>query len=172
MLNLNISETEKNSLKNWFEQTVYLVNEENGEKDSVKFLGGNKQKVLLINRCESAEFLSEKENLFLLKGIGKKGLLEAINLSLDDVAIINISKSTVKSFRLLAQKMDFSRMILFGISPKEINLNIETEKYKVCVVNDCKIVFADSMEMIIGNDSLKKELWLSLQAMFGESLKK
>lgn len=172
MLHPNSPETENNSLINWFEQTVYLVNEENGEKDSIKYLGQNKQKVLLINKCESADFLSEKENLFLLKGMGKKGLLEAINLSLDDVAIINFSKSSIKSFRLLSQKMEFSRMILFGVSPKEINLNIETEKYKVCALNGCKIIFSDSIEMLIGNDSLKKQLWQSLQVMFEDSLKK
>lgn len=145
-------------------QSIYLVEE--GEQ-AIKYLGNNKKNVLILIDNDPFDFLSEKEEMLLIKGKEKKSILEALSLSLEDIAMVNLAKSPVKSFKDIQMQFHPERVLAFGIHLRKAGLQMDAPDYVPLSLPDCKIVFSESLDVISGNDAKKKVLWLALQKMFG-----
>ena len=137
---------------------VYIVNEEDGD---LKYSGENKKGILVLFRNSTGELLNEKDEIFLKK------IMEALKLKWEDAALLNhhLFPFTLTN---ISRHLSFGKAVVFGITPQQIGLQIEAVKYKQAVLNDVKMIFADSLATVAENKKKEKNmLWDSLQKMFG-----
>jgi hypothetical protein len=120
----------------------------------VNFLGQNKKQILII-LANQGEVICTAANLdFLTK------ILNAIKLSLDDVALIDESLFDRQKHQL----PPFQQLVSFGSAAffTAQSMTIPNTKY----MTSKTILHADSIEMVQADVMLKKQLWGALQQMF------
>lgn len=100
--------------------------------------------------------LASEESELLIK------ILQAVNVALGDTALINDSSFT--SYKNLIQQYDYSKMICFGITGKELGL--ELVKNAVSIQDKCKYLYTDSLADLAKDASKKKVLWGALKELF------
>jgi hypothetical protein len=84
---------------------------------SFNYLGENNKYILIIVKEASANFLQPKDLSFLLK------ILAAKKLELNDVAILNLEKTTNPNFDSLKEFFACNKMITFGINPQILGIS-------------------------------------------------
>ncbi|MEY3416012.1 MAG: hypothetical protein RL060_123 [Bacteroidota bacterium] len=120
----------------------------------VNFLGQNKKQILIILANQGTAICTAPNLDFLTK------ILNAIKLSLDDVALIDESLFDRKKYQL----PPFQQLVSFGSASffTAQSMPIPTAKY----LSSKTILHADSIEMVQADVLLKKQLWGALQQMF------
>ncbi len=95
-----------------------------------------------------------------------KKMLSAVKLS--DSAIEVLALPYNESYPLhqcFATKKEITCLV-FGLTPKDVGMNIQAAKYSPISFKDHKIVFSDSLSQLISQPALKKPLWQSLQHIY------
>ena len=72
-------------------------------------------------------------------------------------------------FHQLKSEMPFKTMILFGVKPEQLQLNINYTKYLPFQFRDTWILASDSLPELDGNEPSKKLLWIALKKIFAEN---
>ena len=109
-----------------------------------------------------AEPLSDAANRdFLAK------VLAASNLNLEkDTLFAEIPASESVSFSTDLQCKKPERVLVFGLSPAQLGLAIETPLYKPISFYSVKWLFADALSALEPDKNKKSQLWSALKQMF------
>jgi hypothetical protein len=129
-----------------------------------KFLGNNRQQVVIVVRFPGEVFLPESHLQMLTKMLG------ACKLNLGDVAIVNEATQGI-AINLLQQQLAPKKLLLFGVTPEETGLPLNFPLFKDQEYAGCTYLCAPGLEQLnMDNEegkTLKKKLWESLKKTFG-----
>ncbi len=131
------------------------------EMDTHSFLKGsnNKRVVVIVTSFEEEINGAETSGLF-------EKIIQSIGLTMDDISLIDISKSPVSSFKVLQRKFNPTSVILFGINPQKLRLNVSVKGYQVIHLNEVQLLFSHRLGQLQEDVERKKLLWTALQSMF------
>lgn len=129
-----------------------------------KFLGNNRQQVVIVVRFPGEVFLPESHLQMLTKMLG------ACKLNLGDVAIVNEATQGI-DINLLKEQLHPKKLLLFGVTPEETGLPLNFPPFKDQEYAGCVYLCAPGLEQLnMDNEegkTLKKKLWESLKKLFG-----
>ena len=137
-----------------------LKNDEPG-KVEWKWLGENKKNILIVVDFEDAVHLPDKQLQFLT------GMLTACNLSLGDVAIVNIHKQPARDYASIIENFRSRIALLFDIEPAAFGLPMNFPFFQIQPFANCSFLYAPSLEQLESDKVLKSKLWVSLRRLFG-----
>lgn len=133
----------------------------------------------LINLSDTTEIIAQCEgntdsNTFLSFPSSDKPMetfltkiLAAVQLDFQkDVLVLEKTATNNFSFGGFQKVTQIHQALFFGISPPEVGLQVNHQKYQAFTIGDCTFLFADTLEQINANQQLKKSLWTALQAIF------
>lgn len=131
--------------------------------EKVRHLGENKKGVIIIVNEPEAVFLSEEDLTFLTN------ILKACQLTIADIAIVNISKQEI-TYEIIKEQLAPSTILLFDVEPSAIKLPFMIPAFQVQKFDACTIMLAPALPLIntTNNDGklLKTKLWVSLKKVF------
>ena len=124
-------------------------------------LGSNARGVVLLVRLPEAQFLKLPRNVFLNK------LLQAIQLVMADVVLVNVDGPYPVALANLRQEIAATHVLAFGKNLLDVAVRT-TQIYEPVLFPNLDLAYlaAAEVEMVEYDVSLKKRLWSGLQAMF------
>jgi hypothetical protein len=125
------------------------------------FLGNNKQQVIILVKEPVAPYINDESLNFLTK------VLQAVGLSMADVAILNAQQQNI-SFNDLQKQLKAQKVMLFNMPTHEIGLPIVFPHFQVQSHAGCMYMCAPSLSQIENDIPTKKQFWAGLQKMFGK----
>ncbi len=131
--------------------------QESYESQGLSYKGGNDKGIAILVHSKYETFINETNEQFLLK------VLSAVDLSIEDVAIINIETQLQLSIEQLRES-GFNVCLIFG----ELSVAREHNRYEVIKNAGLTLLNCDSLTDISGNIALKKSLWTSLKSLFSK----
>lgn len=170
-----MDELNEAGLKLFFKEDIFLIEEKENETSLItekldqkpsevneplpaslglNYKGGNNKGIAIIITDDSNEYLNSRDESLLLN------ILQAIGLSLEDVAIINQYNSGAE----WQEQLEFTKSLVFGILPSKYG--IDSENYIIQDVKDVKWLFSDSLFSLASDKTLKGKLWGNLQELF------
>ena len=94
-------------------------------------------------------------------------ILTATKLDLSkDVCLLKTTVETSFSFSRLKTKVPIEKVIIFGISPKIMGINLDLKLYVPMVFQSCIFLLADKLTLIQSDVNKKRELWACLQEIY------
>jgi hypothetical protein len=128
-----------------------------------EFLGNNQKKITILVSDKDAVFVNDQALQFL------SAILTACKLNLGDVAIVNLANHKL-SYPVIKEWLTPRNMILFDIEATSIQMPFKLPFYQVQAYDQCSILFAPSLAIMMGDSREakleKSKLWLSLKNMF------
>jgi len=131
-----------------------------GSPVTVKFLGGNRRGIILLVDNSEATWLPELQLDFLL------GILTACSLTMDDIALINISKSGPSNYKELLGNLNPKTILLFGNSFSSIELPFKIPEFQVQSFDGSTYLSIPSIPLLQDSKELKRKLWICLKQIF------
>lgn len=129
----------------------------------ILFLGGNKKQISIIVKDDTSVYLKDEWLQLLISILG------ACKLTIDDVAIINHTKTPVIYSALVLETIP-KYILIFDVTSNEIALPFTMPNYQLQGFNNAKVLLCPSLSLMIGTtDDVKQEktkLWMSLKKMF------
>ena len=132
----------------------------NFKKNDIDFFGGNKQNILLLVNNPDATFITDQQLTFL------SGILTACKLTLEDIALVNISALPSLSYKSLADSLNPKIILLFGISPETIQLPFLIPEFQRQFYNNQVYLSVPPLNQLESNKDIKRKLWIVLQQVF------
>ena len=127
------------------------------------FLGNNKKNITLLVNDVEATYLKDV-SLQLLSA-----MLNACNLNMEDVALINFHKNPI-SYAQIKIGLKPKQIILFNVTTNQIQLPFMIPLFQVQPYDDCSFLLAPALDQMLGSDQNakleKSKLWLCLKKMF------
>lgn len=152
-----LQELFKNSL-------IDLIAGQNKEekKTSKEFfiLGNNQRHILILVESDKTLYLPDEQLNFLL------GILGACNLSMDDVAILNIKKNKSATYKMITNELTPEKIFLFGVTPLQIELPLDFPNYQIQPYNNQIYLTAPVLSHLQDNKAEKTKLWNCLKQIF------
>ncbi len=149
--------------KNALINTVNTTAQKEQIRNSLEFLGENKKNIVIVLEDNEAVFIAD-DKLQLLTN-----LLQACNLSLADVAIINIANKNL-NYSTIKNSIPFEFLLMMGINIKQFELPLIFSKNKVQQFNNSNLLITENLSDLLGNSTEvkteKKALWNALKIMF------
>lgn len=136
-------------------ETTEKPEEEKGMTYS--FLGGNERGVLVLVKDEKPGFGKGTQFQLLEK------MLQACNLSLKDVAIVNLIENE-ENLRGLKKFFKPEKVLVFG--QDILNLSSDRSAVQVLQKEGLEFLIGPDLSLLIQNPALKKPLWEKLQVFF------
>jgi len=127
------------------------------QKSQLKSIGENQKKILIISN-HSIDDTSSNEHQLLIN------MLKAVKLDLNDVKLFEYSEKVI--FKKLISLYEAEICLFFGIIPKDINLNIIGQYYRILPFHNRKIVFAEELSIINDKKESKEAIWKNLKKLF------
>ncbi len=127
---------------------------------TVKALGNNEKKVLVLVRHTDVVFLPDEELKFLT------GILAACKLSIADVSIVNLHHAQGTGYKDLLTQFHSSRVLLFGLEPGDINLPLSFPEFQLQAFNGCTYHWCPDLGIMENDRTLKTRLWNNLKLLF------
>ena len=124
-------------------------------------MGDNPQGVVLLFRLPSEEFRKLYRNVFLNK------MLQALNLVMADVVLVNVEAELPVALVNLRQVLAADRIIAFGKNLLDATIR-NTQIYEPVQFPGLGLAYLSSatVDLVEYDTSLKKRLWPGLQRMF------
>ncbi|HQG37869.1 MAG TPA: hypothetical protein PLK15_01955 [Chitinophagales bacterium] len=119
--------------------------------------------VLFYKKSTNAATASIQDNLFL------KLIEQALKLNLNQFLWVDITKNQTR-FSTIIKNVSVQKCFLFGVSEKEIGLNIDLPLYQLKKIKDIEFIKTDSPEDMENNKALKSRLWSQLVISFNISV--
>ena len=129
-------------------------------KSSINILGNNRSKVIIVVENNEAAFLPDNQLNFLL------GILSACKLTMEDVAIINIYINKAITYKAILLELKAEKIILFGVTPAQLNLPVEFPSYQIQQYNNQTYVTSAMLANIESDKTEKTKLWNCLKQIF------
>jgi DNA polymerase III psi subunit len=124
------------------------------------YLGNNRKNILVIVNDDRVNYLTDEELTFFTK------VLNACELGLDDVAIINWSRLQQKDYQLLLDELNSKTVLLFNLTPIEFGLPLHFPPFQTQEFDRRIYLQAPSLGSIEQDVAAKKQLWNSLKKLF------
>lgn len=140
-----------NSIKN---ESLSVITKE------LNFFGGNKQHIILLVKHPDIAFITDQQLTFL------SGILNACKLTLEDIGLLNIASSPAISYKSISDIFNPRTVIMFGISPHEIQLPFIMPAFQRQLYNNQVYLAVPSLTDIENDRELKSKLWSVLQQVF------
>ncbi|MEO6456196.1 MAG: hypothetical protein ABIN97_19120 [Ginsengibacter sp.] len=128
--------------------------------DDIIFFGGNNKHILLLVNNPDADFLPDDQLTFLT------GILTACNLSMDDVAIVNLNKPDELNYKNIPDILKAEIIILSGIELSRLELPFKIPLFQVQLYKGQKYIPVPSLHAIQKDTVLKRKLWELLRIVF------
>jgi len=124
-------------------------------------LGQNTQGVILLFRLPSDQFLKLHRNVFLNK------MLQALDLAMDDVLLVNIESDLPVALVNLRRQLAATHVVAFGKNLLDTTIR-NTQIYEPVQFPNLGLCYLSSatVELVEYDVSLKKRLWPGLKRMF------
>lgn len=143
---------------------IELKNEQIPAEKSItkKFttLGNNRSHILIVVDNDEALYMPDDQLKFL------SGILAACNLTLEDVAILNIKRNKMVTYKTLTQELIPEKLFLFGLTPDRIELPLDFPTYQIQQYNNQVYMTAPALSHFKDNNSEKTKLWNCLRQIF------
>ncbi len=130
------------------------------KKKEPLILGKNKKRITIIVNDDEALYLPDEQLNFLLE------ILSACNLTLEDVALINIKKDETLSYKIITNDLKAEKIFLFGIEPSKIELPVQFPNYQAQKFNNQLYLSAPLLTKLQNDKAEKTKLWLCLKQIF------
>ena len=135
------------------------------DKQATLSLGGNAKRISIFVADSSHVFINDEELAWLQK------MLQACNLTLGDVAIVNIHSQKI-SITGVRKELSPARVLLLGPTPSDLELPFNFPQFKMQEHDRCIYLAAPSVHTLNQENKdakvLKSKLWVSLQKFFEE----
>ena len=130
------------------------------EKQPVSFLGKNEKHIVVVVDEKDHAFLSETDLELLV------GILTACNLTIADVAIINMHGNNGFNYEGLLAKFSPAIVLLFGVEAEEMEFPLHFPPYKLQQHGRHTYLSSASLNTLATDTEQKKKLWPCLQQYF------
>lgn len=122
-----------------------------------KMESGTKQTMIVLSKDDHQQEISQKT---------MGGIIKALGLNIDnDVEVITVEKSNPVN---LGEAMNqFKNILVFGVNPKTIGLQMDAKVYKIYTFENFKMVIAHPLSFIANDLKTKQGFWKILQTMYG-----
>ncbi|MBC7887535.1 MAG: hypothetical protein H7Z13_06570 [Ferruginibacter sp.] len=134
-----------------------------GEKNTSKLfstLGNNQRLICILVESNETLHLPDDQLSFLL------GILAACNLTMEDVAILNVKKNQAVTYKTVTKELKPEKLILFGVTPAQIALPLDFPYYQVQQYNNQVYLTAPELSDFHDNKTEKTKLWNCLKQIF------
>lgn len=132
--------------------------------DQLTWLGGFNKRILIVVNEPDAVYLNDADMLLITK------MLEAVKISLADVAIVNNAQFDLTNHNEVNKKLPANFYLLFDVQATEIGAPLKMQPFQVLPWNGKQFMFSPSLAVINtpGPDqvNLKKNIWMSLKKIF------
>ncbi|MCH5597185.1 hypothetical protein [Niabella ginsengisoli] len=125
-----------------------------------KSLGNNQKKVLIVVNYDNIANLPDPQLDFLTQ------LLKACQLSLNDIALINVNNYKNADSTEILNHFDSRIVLLFGISPQQFGFPFDTPPFQVQNFANYTVTHAPALESLENDKPAKGQLWTSLKKIF------
>jgi hypothetical protein len=146
--------------KSLIELDASELHEERSSASSFTILGNNRQRIIILVANDETLYLPDEQLNFLL------GILSACGLIMEDVAIVNTKKNRNVTYKAIELELKGASILLFGVSPAQINLPIEFPHYQVQSFNNQTYLAAPVLQELKDNKAEKTKLWNCLKQFF------
>lgn len=139
------------------------IEEKGAEKGTNKqffTLGNNRRHILIIVEGDETLYLPDDQLNFLM------GILVACNLSMEDVAILNIKKNKSVTYKSISAELKSEKIFLFGVNPGQIELPMDFPDYQIQQYNNQVYLTAPPLSQFQDNKTEKTKLWICLKQIF------
>ena len=126
----------------------------------VKYLGKNAKNILLLVSYPSVPFLPDEALNFLTT------ILSACQLSLADVAIVNVHSLTENKMEQVIRPLEAKTVLLFGMTPLSIDLPINFPPFQLQQFNKRTYLCSPGLQELATDKALKLQLWNCLKNLF------
>ena len=134
--------------------------DEKGPSKQFYSLGNNRKRILILVENDETLYLPDDQLNFLM------GILAACNLSMEDVAIMNIKKNNSVTYKTLTTELKSEKIFLFGVNPGQIELPLDFPNYQIQQYNNQIYLTAPSLSQFHDNKAEKTKLWICLKQIF------
>jgi hypothetical protein len=136
---------------------LYILKQSNG---SVQFPidGTNSNGVAIV--YNSLTTLSEEDRDQLYKILG------ALKLEQTAIGLVNLTDVPAPAFTNLAKRLKCDYMLVFGATPADMGMLVAAKRYVELPMQNVRILFSDSLELLRADSKRKRYLWDCLQVMF------
>ena len=115
--------------------------------------------VLFYKKSSDAELATIQEHLF------SKLIEQALKLKRNQFLWVDVAKEPTR-FSSVVKNVSVQKCLLFGVSEKEIGLNIELPLYQLKKIKNIDFIKSDAPEQLENNKTLKSKLWVQLVILF------
>lgn len=150
------------------EKTVMAVTEDRdmeavdkNDIKNIKYAGQNLKGILVLVNERNQQFLSRQNEDFLKK------VLLAINIDLDDIALVNLAgmdEAQMEAIKTFPHRLRFC----FMEKIPDILMETELKLYENSMHDGNKILWCDPLGPISNNKELKIKLWQQLKLIFNK----
>lgn len=130
------------------------------EAPSIPSLGTNDKNIIIIVNESQTAFLPENDMTLLT------GILNACQLSMADVAIVNFAKNNSLNYEELMRQFNPEFTIMFGTSPADLAFPLQFPMYQLQKYNSKSFLFSAPLRFLSEDVDQKKKLWSCLQKYF------
>jgi hypothetical protein len=141
-------------------QPISVHINEDEKKGKWKFIGNNQKNILVLVNHESGLAIPDKELELLTT------MLDACQLSMDDVAIFN-SNDHPQGYKEILDQLKSRIIFLFDVEPLHFGLPVSFPHFQVQNVSNRTFLFSPSLTVLENDKLLKSRLWLCLRRIFG-----
>ena len=127
--------------------------------EGVRYLGDNQKNITILVKNKELPFLNDTEFNFL------SSVLAACKLSIADVAIVNL-ENNISNPEELTSDLNSKVVLLFDVTPSEINLPINFPHFQVQQFNKRTYLYAPTFSFIENDKAVKIKLWQALKTIF------
>lgn len=134
--------------------------QDTSQKREPVFLGSyNKRILFIVNEQSHVFFAPEDEKAFLKT-------LQALNLNLEDVAVLNTCNTDVSTYEELKDTFKPREMIYLDCPNTILPGTHELTKNEIINLDQMKILHSDSFSAMLNDLEKKKQFWFSIKKMF------
>jgi hypothetical protein len=164
-MSLNNIQLPQITLQELFKNTLIDIKPEQKQEQKTSpkgfaTLGNNRRHILVMVESEDTLYLQDEQLNFLM------GILAACNLTMEDVAILNIRKNKSVTYKTVADELKSEKVFLFGVVPADIELPIDFPNYQIQQYNNQIYLTAPTLSQFQDNKIEKMKLWNCLKQIF------
>ncbi len=156
-LQQEIQEIKSKNSDSQSKKTISKLNQENSDID-FSYFGKNRKNFLILIKETEQENLKETDSKLLT------GILAAGQLSLNDVAIVNMAK-TKATFLDMYKKLKPTSVVSFGVDTKNLGVPHEFELYKPTKIKAITWIISHNFVALHSDKTKKLGLWTALKEL-------
>ena len=138
---------------------IELDKKKDTKNTGLRYLGDNQKNITILVKNKEVPFLNDGEFNFLTSILG------ACKLNIADVAIVNLESNNINPEELTTD-LNSKIVLLFDVTPAEINLPINFPHFQVQQFNKRTYLYAPTFSFIENDKAVKIKLWQALKNIF------